>query len=97
MQASFGGRGSFAQIGEVKPKSKKLEKCLRKYMDEADPMHILMYVTQLYIWEDTLQFYIDAVTNCEPQEKLKEMIEENVNGWTKTRQMFDDWRYADEL
>ena len=66
-------------------------------MNEADPLHILMYVTQLYIWQDTLQFYIDATTNCEPQEKLREMIEENVNGWTKTRQMFDDWRYADEL
>ena len=43
-------------------------------------MHILMYATQFYIWEDAFNFYYDAVF-CEPQDKLKQMVDENYNDW----------------
>ena len=66
-------------------------------MDEADPLHILMYVTQLYIWYDVWHFFVDAATNCEPQEKLKEMIDENVNEWRENRQDFTDWRLTNRF
>ena len=55
-------------------------------------MHILMYATQLYIWLDVYDFYMNAVHNCEPQDKLKEMIDENVNDWP-SRHYMDSWEY----